>query len=68
MQFRPPFAVKYQYTEYRCERQYGVETRCVGGDFTHIHNVMLFVVLFVQIALPEEMRDGHADNGRNGNR
>ncbi|MOA57746.1 hypothetical protein D3C78_1819840 [compost metagenome] len=28
---------------------------------------MLFVALFVQIALPEEMRDGHADNGRNGN-
>ncbi|MNE88900.1 hypothetical protein D3C80_1862530 [compost metagenome] len=65
MQFRPPFTIKHQHAKDRGKRQHRVKARRMSGDFTHIHNVMLFIGLLVEVTLPKEMRNRHADNRRN---
>ena len=68
VQLWTPFAVKNQHADNRCERQNGVERWSGGGDFADIHHLMADVLFFIEIALPEEMRDPHSHNGDNRDR
>ena len=66
MQFRSPFTIKDQHADDRGKRQNGVQRRGGGGDVVDIQHFVGNVLFFIQVTLPEEMGDCHADNGRDG--
>ena len=68
MQFRSPFAIEDQHANNRRKRQDGVQRRSVGGDLVDVEHFVGNVLFFIQVALPEEVGDRHADDSGDGDR
>ena len=66
MQLRAPFPVENQDADNRRKGQKGVKGGSGCGDLIHIKHFVNDILFFIQIALPEVVGNGHADNCDDG--